>query len=219
LTADKRCSNIAPAVGRRDMDHSWPESFLLTFVPLFIVIDALGNLPIIISLSEGMSPGERRKMINIAIITAAIVGLIFLFFGRFILELLDISVGSFAIAGGIVLLVLSIKLIVTGHMVDVVKEEMVAIVPIGTPLLVGPATITTLLLLVNQFPLYLVLLSFALNILIAWIMSLLSNWITGFMGQGGLKAVSKVFSLLLAAIAVSMVIQGLSMLGILNIKA
>jgi multiple antibiotic resistance protein len=219
LTADKQCSNIAPAFGERDMEHSWPESFLLTFVPLFIVIDALGNLPVIISLGQGMSLGEQRRMINIAIITATIVGLIFLFFGRLILELLDISVGSFAIAGGIVLLVLSIKLIMTGQMVEVIKEEIVAVVPIGTPLLVGPATITTLLLLVTQFPVYLVLLSFALNILIAWLMSLSGNWIAGFMGQGGLKAVSKVFSLLLAAIAVSMIIKGLDALGILTIAA
>jgi len=201
------------------MEHSWLESFLLTFVPLFIVIDALGNLPIIISMSEGMSVGERRRMINIAIITAAIVGLIFLFFGRFILEVLDISFGSFAIAGGIVLLVLSIKLIMTGHMVEVIKEEMVAVVPIGTPLLVGPATITTLLLLVPQFGWYWVLLSFALNILLAWIMSHSSNWIAGFMGQGGLKAVSKVFSLLLAAIAVSMIMRGLDLLDIIKIGA
>ncbi len=219
LTADKQCSNIASAFDRRNMEHSWLESFLLTFVPLFIVIDALGNLPIIISLSEGMSVGERRRMINIAIITAAIVGLIFLFFGQFILDLLDISFGSFAIAGGIVLLVLSIKLIMTGHMVDVVKEEMVAVVPIGTPLLVGPATITTLLLLVPQFGWYWVLLSFSLNILLAWTMSHFSNWIAGFMGQGGLKAVSKVFSLLLTAIAVSMIIRGLDLLDIIKVGA
>jgi multiple antibiotic resistance protein len=194
-------------------------SFLLTFIPLFIVIDALGNLPFIISLSEGMSPGERRRMINISIITAAIIGLIFLFFGRLILVLLDISVGSFAIAGGIVLLVLSIKLIMTGHIVEAIKEEMVAVVPIGTPLLVGPATITTLLLLVTQYSLYLVLLSFALNIFIAWIISLFGSLIVSFLGKGGLKAVSKVFSLLLAAIAVSLIIHGLNLLGIINTKA
>ena len=199
------------------MEYSWWESFLLTFVPLFIVIDALGSLPVIISLSEGMSRYERSKTIHIAIITATIVGLCFLFFGQFILKLLGISIGSFAIAGGIILLVLSIRLMITGHMVEVIKEEMVAVVPIGTPLLVGPATITTLLLLVTHFPLYMVLLSFALNMLLAWIMSLLSNQIANFLGLGGLKAVSKVFCLLLAAIAVSMIIHGLDSLGILEI--
>ena len=197
--------------------HNWLESFILTFVPLFIVIDALGALPFVISLSEGMSVPERRKMIHTATLTAAIVGLAFLFFGQFILKVMGISVGSFAIAGGLILLVLSIKYVITGQMVEIIKEDMVAIVPIGTPLTVGPATITALLLLASQFPLYMVLLSFTLNLLIAWFIFLLSNRIVRFVGQGGLKAIAKVFSLLLAAIAVSMIIRGLDLLGILNI--
>ena len=192
-------------------------SFILTFVPLFIVIDALGILPFVISLSEGMSTHERRKMIHVATMTATIVGLAFLFLGQFILNVLGISVGSFAIAGGIILLVLSIKYMTTGRMVEIIKEEMVAVVPIGTPLTVGPATITTLLLLAAQFPLYMVLLSFALNLLITWVIFLQSSYIVRFMGQSGLKAWSRVFSLLLAAIAVSMIIRGLSMVGILGV--
>ena len=192
-------------------------SFILTFVPLFIVIDALGILPFVISLSEGMSTRERRKMIHVATMTAAIVGLAFLFLGQFILNVLGISVGSFAIAGGLILLVLSIKYMTTGRMVELIKEEMVAVVPIGTPLTVGPATITTLLLLAAQFPLYMVLLSFALNLLITWVIFLQSSYIVRFMGQSGLKAWSRVFSLLLAAIAVSMIIRGLSMVGILGV--
>jgi multiple antibiotic resistance protein len=195
----------------------WFESFILTFVPLFIVIDALGNLPFLISLGEGRSKHEQRKMVHIAIGTATLVGLAFLFFGQFILNVMGISVGSFAIAGGLVLLVLSIRYIIAGHMVEVIKEEMVAVVPIGTPLTVGPATITTLLLLVNESRLYIVLVSFAVNMLIAWLIFLLGNQMNRFLGHGGLKAISKVFSLLLAAIAVSMIIRGLGLTGIINI--
>ncbi len=198
------------------MDN-WIESFVLTFVPLFIVIDAFGTLPFVISLSEGMTKHERRKMIHIAIATAAIIGLAFLFFGQFILNVMGISVGSFAIAGGLILLVLSIKYVSTGRMVEMIKEEMVAVVPIGTPLTMGPATITTLLLLATQFRLYMVLISFTVNLLITWLIFLASNQIIRFMGQGGLRAVSRVFSLLLAAIAVSMIVRGLSLLGILNV--
>ena len=200
------------------MDN-WVESFVFTFVPLFIVIDAFGSLPFFVSFSMGMTHQERNRTVHIAIFTAVTVGLIFLFFGQFILNVLDISIGSFAIAGGIILLVLSIRHMTTGRMVETIKEEMVAVVPIGTPLLAGPATITTLLLLVTQFPLYIVLISFVLNLSIVWIVFLQSNRIIGFMGQGGLKAVSKVFSLLLAAIAVNMMIQGLDLLGILQITS
>lgn len=196
--------------------NSWTQSFLLTFVPLFIAIDALGNVAFFMSLTEGMTSSEQHKTAHIAVGTAAVVGLAFLFFGRFILNLLGISVGSFAIAGGIVLLVLSIKYLTTGRMVELIKEEMIAVVPIGTPLTVGPATITTLLLLTSEFPLSVVLLSFILNLLISWGSFMLSDKITRVMGQGGLKAISKVFSLLLAAIAVTMVIRGLNLVGILN---
>ncbi len=197
--------------------HSSLESFTLTFVPLLIAIDVLGNVPIVVSLSEGMSHRERHRMIHIAVITAAVLGLAFLFFGRFILDVIGISLGSFAIAGGGLLLVLSIKYMITGRWVEIVKEEMVAVVPIGTPLTVGPATITTLLLLGTQFPLYMVLLSFALNLLIVWIVFMLSSQVVGFLGQGGLRAISGIFNLLLAAIGVNMIFRGLDLLGILQI--
>jgi multiple antibiotic resistance protein len=199
------------------MEHSGPEAFVLSFVPLFIVIDALGILPFILTLGSSMSTRERRKMIHIATFTAVVVGLAFLFFGRFILNVMGISVGAFAIAGGVILLVLSINYILTGRMVEAVKEEMVAVVPVGTPLMAGPATITTLLLLVTQFPLYIVLLALLLNLLIAWLIFLLGNIIARLLGKGGLNAVSKIFNLLLAAIAVSMVIRGLELLEILDI--
>lgn len=192
------------------------QSFILTFIPLFIVIDALGTLPVILSLSEGMSKPERRRMIHVATATATVVGLIFLFLGQLILQVLDIKVSSFAIAGGIILLVLSIKFMTTGRMVDAIKEELVAVVPIGTPLTVGPATITTLLLLAPQFPLYMVLISFGLNMLVTWLIFLSSNRIVRFIGEGGLKAMSRIFSLLLAAIAVSMIMHGLNLAGIIT---
>ncbi|MDP2729953.1 MAG: MarC family protein [Dehalococcoidales bacterium] len=197
----------------------WLESFLLTFIPLFIVIDAMGNLAFIISLSEGISRYERLKIIHIGITTAAILGLLFLFFGQFILKVMGISVGSFAIAGGLILLLLSSKYMLTGRVVEAIREEMVAIVPIGTPLLTGPATITTLLLLVGQFPLYIVLLSFLLNLFITWVIFLLGNQIIHFLGQGGLRAISSIFNLLLAAIAVTMIIRGLELLGIISLAS
>jgi multiple antibiotic resistance protein len=196
---------------------SFLQNFVFTFVPLFIVIDALGNLPFVISLSEDMIRQQRRRMIHLAVLTATVLGLFFLFFGQLVLKLMGISVGSFAIAGGIILLAFAIKYMTTGHMVEAIKEELVAVVPIGTPLTVGPATITTLLLLATQFPLYMVLISFALNMAITWVIFLGGEQVTRFLGRGGLKAISRVFSLLLGAIAVNMVIHGLELVGIIKI--
>jgi multiple antibiotic resistance protein len=193
------------------------QDFVMTFVPLFIVIDAFGNLPFLIAAGEDMDKRRRRKIVHYAVLTATVVGLIFLFLGQFILNVMHIKVQEFAIAGGIILLVLSIKYMMTGHMVTVVKEELVAVVPIGTPLTVGPATIATLLLLAGQYPIYVVLISFIVNMLVTWVIFLLSQKIAGFLGPGGLTAISRVFSLLLAAIAVSMVIAGLDSLGVISI--
>jgi multiple antibiotic resistance protein len=197
--------------------HSFLSSLALTFVPLFIVIDAIGNLPFVMALTEGMSHHERRRVIHIAMITATIVGLAFLFFGKLILDALGISVGSFAIAGGIILLALSIKYLLTGRMIEAIKEEMIAVVPIGTPLVAGPATITALLLLAGQYPLQIVLISYVLNMAISWGLFLLGDRVIGFLGLGGVKAISSVFNLLLAAIAITMLLRGLSLLGIISV--
>jgi len=194
----------------------WLRIFTLAFVPLFIAIDALALPPFIISLSEGLTVKERRKMVHIAILTALLVGLVFLFFGQLVLTLMGISVGAFAIAGGLILLVQSIRNMTLGRMIDAAKEEMVAIVPIGTPLLAGPATITTLLLLAAEQPLSIVLAAFMANVLLAWLICLSSFRILKLMGQGGLRAISRVFSLLLASIAVSMILRGLAMLDIIS---
>lgn len=192
--------------------------FIFTFIPLFIAVDSLGNLPLLMVLTEEMPKSERRRVINIALITATALGLVFLLFGQAVLNVMGIKVGAFAIAGGLILFVLSLRYITTGHLLEVpLKQEMIAVVPIGTPLITGPATITTLLLLASQFPLYITVISFTINMIIAWLVFSLSLFFYRFFGRGGLKAVSNVFNLLLAAIAVNMIIKGLALLGIISV--
>ncbi len=187
------------------------DQFLRSLVPVFVAIDALGTLPIIISISEQMTKSERTRTVHLAMLTASTVGLGFLFVGKYLLEFLDISVGHFAIAGGVVLLGLSLRDLVAGKMMEMpLKEEMVAVVPIGIPLTVGPATLTTLLLLSGQYHLWIVVIAFAVNLVAAWLIFLQANLVIGFLGHGGIRAISKVASLLLAAIAVRMVIRGLT---------
>jgi multiple antibiotic resistance protein len=185
--------------------------FLHSLVPIFVAIDAVGTLPIIISISEQMTKEERTRTVNLAMVTASSMGLGFLLVGKYLLDFLDISVGHFAIAGGFVLLGLSMRDLVAGKLMDLpLKEEMVAIVPIGTPLTVGPATLTTVLLLSGQYHLYIVVTAFVINLVGAWLIFRQANLVIGFLGHGGVRATSKVASLLLAAIAVRMVIKGLT---------
>jgi multiple antibiotic resistance protein len=185
--------------------------FVHSLVPIFVAIDAVGTLPIIISVSEQMTKDERTRTVNLAMVTASSMGLGFLLVGKYVLSFLSISVGHFAIAGGLVLLGLSMRDLVAGKLMDLpLKEEMVAIVPIGTPLTVGPATLTTVLLLSGQYHLYIVVTAFVINLVGAWLIFRQANLVIGFLGHGGVRATSKVASLLLAAIAVRMVIKGLT---------
>ena len=189
---------------------SYGKDFLLSFVPLLVAIDAIGTVPIILALSEGSTRWERFKMINIALLTALILGLGFLFAGRTLLHFLAIEVDHFAIAGGIVLLVLAIKDLVGQSSYQIPdKREMIAVVPIGTPLTVGPATLATLLILSDQSGYGVVLPAFVANIAIAWVVFILAGVFAAFLGKGGLQALSKVSHLFLAAIAVRLIVTGL----------
>jgi multiple antibiotic resistance protein len=91
---------------------------------------------------------------------------------------------------------------------------MLGVVPIGTPLVVGPAVLTTLLILIDQYSIIIVIISFVLNLAIGWLLFTQANRVVGFLGQGGVRAASKVVSLFLAAIAIKMIRQGvLQVLG------
>ena len=183
---------------------------MLTFLPLFVAMDAVGTLPILLNLTQDIKPRERTKAIRIALLTGLIMGLGFLFIGKGILLVLNIEPADFLVAGGLILIVLAIKDLTTGKMMETPsKNEMIAVVPIGTPLLVGPAVLTTLLLVIDQYHITIVLLAFILNLAIAWLVFSLANRLASFLGVGGLKGVSKFVSLLLAAIGVMMIRRGI----------
>jgi multiple antibiotic resistance protein len=184
----------------------------LTFVPLFVAMDAIGNLPIFLALTHGIAPGNRKRVMNLAALTALGVGLGFVAVGRAIFLLLGIEVADFLVAGGIILLVFAIKDLVTGKTIetdDSAAFGMVGVVPIGTPLVVGPAVLTTLLLLVEQNLVAIVVLSFVFNLAVQWVLFRHAHRIVRFLGDAGVSAMSKIVMLLLAAIAINMVRRGI----------
>jgi len=189
----------------------------LTFVPLFVAMDPVGNLPIFLALTQEVGPTRRRQTVNLATLTALGVGLGFVAIGKAIFLLLGIEVADFLMAGGIILLILAVRYLITDKMVetqDLSASETVGIVPLGTPLVVGPAVLTTLLLLIDQYLIAIVILSFILNLVIQWVLFRQADRIMNFLGRTGANAVSKIVMLLLAAIAVKMIRQGvLTILG------
>jgi len=183
----------------------------MTFVPLFVAMDAIGNLPIFLALTQEMAPAQRRRTGHMATLTALGMGLGFVAIGKAIFLLLGIEVADFLVAGGIILLVLAIKDLVSGKMMeaqDASASGTVGVVPIGIPVVVGPAVLATLLLLIDLYRIPIVILSFVLNLLIQWVLFRQAGRIVTFLGTTGVSAVSKVVMLFLAAIAVKMIRQG-----------
>ena len=186
--------------------------FGLTFVPLFVAMDSISVVPILITLTQDMSNRERSGVIRNGLITALALGLIFIAVGKGIFIFLGITVNDFLIAGGLILFLLGAKELVVGKMFEAqssMGDNVVGIVPLGTPLVVGPAVLTTLLILNDQYNIIIVLFSFIVNLLIAWLFFAQANRLVKVLGRGGVLAVSKIFALLLAAIAVSMIHRGL----------
>ncbi|MBI4310868.1 MAG: MarC family protein [Chloroflexi bacterium] len=185
------------------------QDFHLVFIPLFIAMDPLGVLPFVVGILEPMAGNRRGPVIRVAMITGTAIGIAFLALGRAVFTLLGIDVSDFLIAGGVVLFVLALRDMTSATREQpVAPDELLGVVPIGTPLLVGPAAISLLILLVGQYVLWLVLLAFLANILVAWAILLSARRLQGLLGVGGLRAFSKVASLLLAAIAVQLIRRG-----------
>ncbi len=193
------------------------QEFGLTFVPLFVAMDAIGVLPILLPLAQDMKANERRRVIRFAMLTALGLGLGFVAIGKGIFLFLGIEVADFLVAGGLILFLLAAKDLITGKMMEAeasVGADMVGVVPLGTPLVVGPAVLTTLLILIDLYSIVIVIVSFIINLAIAWLLFAQANRVVAFLGQGGVRATSKIISLFLAAIAIKMIRQGV--LGVLG---
>ena len=183
--------------------------FLLSFIPIFVAMDAFGILPFFISFTEHTTKRERRRIITQSIITAFLIGTIFLFLGKWIFMVLGVLVSDFKIAGGLVLLVISLRDILRSEKAQRSSPETIGAVPIGTPLITGPAVLTTIIILLDSYGAVLTLSSFVLNLMIVWVVFFNAVTISKILGKAGSKAFSKIASLLLAAIAVMMMRKGI----------
>jgi multiple antibiotic resistance protein len=181
----------------------------LPFIPLFVAFNVLGILPIFSSLTSEMIQPERKKVIRQSILTAFIVSIGFLGAGKSVFALLGISVADFQIAGGILLFIISIVDLIFPEKTRTFPKETMGVVPIGIPLIVGPAVLTLLLIVIHTYGYISTLLCLVLNLLVVWLVFGRSHWIMGLLKEGGAKGVGKVSSLLLAAFAMMMIRKGL----------
>lgn len=185
------------------------KNIFLAFIPVFVAVDALGVLPIFISLTQGVKRKDKLKVIVQSVITAVCLAMFFIFLGKMVFKLLNITVGDFMVAGGAILFCIGIMDIISpGKQRRIPTQEMGA-VPIGTPLIVGPAVLTTSLVILDEYGLTATIISVLVNVVLAGLIFSVSKLLIKVLGESGTRALSKVMSLLLSAIAVMMIRKGI----------
>jgi multiple antibiotic resistance protein len=176
------------------------EGLIQSFIVFFVSIDPFGIVPTFLTLTNGLSGKLRRKVAIISSFYAFFVAVFFILLGKWLFAYFGISLSHFKIAGGLVLLVLSIReLVIYGE--DKGKMGGLGVVPLGIPLIVGPATLSAGISLVEIWGYPITILSLSLNVFITAVMQ--------FLGRGGLTALSKIIMLILSAISVKMIIDGI----------
>jgi len=190
------------------LDFSY--KFLLCFVPLFAAVDAAGLFPLYMGLTEGLTPKVKGRVLRQMLLTAISVVVAFVFIGQVILQFLGVTISDFMVAGGTMLFIVAMTdLFATDKGRIHSDPESLGAVPLGVPLTVGPAVLTTVLLLANTYGRVPALMAAIANIILAAIAFSFAARIERFLGRNGIRTLSKIASLLIASIAVMMIRRGI----------
>ncbi|MEM0360511.1 MAG: MarC family protein [Candidatus Diapherotrites archaeon] len=204
------------------------EFFTISFFSVFLVVDALGNLPLFITLLNRFNQKERIKLIRKSFFVALVLFYIFSFFGKYIFEILSIEFYSFYIAGGLLLSIIALEML-QGKRVEtrssekeeelMAEKEHLAITPLAIPLLTGPGAITTGLLLFESIGLHANisniarLAEFMIGTFLAYLLSYFilsrSIFFSKLLGDLGLKVMARVMGLLLLSLGIQFVCRGI----------
>ncbi len=179
---------------------------------LFLIMDPLGNLPIVLSILKHLDPKRRRKVLIRELFFALGILMLFLFAGKSIMSFLHVQAETLSISGGIILFIIAIKMIFpsAGSITGLAAGEEPFIVPMAIPMIAGPSVLAALLLLSSQHPDKLMELSGA--VLLAWgttfIILMFYSFFHRILGERGLKAVERLMGLLLIMISTQMFLDG-----------
>ncbi|MDX1391440.1 MAG: YchE family NAAT transporter [Rheinheimera sp.] len=198
------------------------QDYLKILIGIFAILNPLGALPLYLSLTQNYSASERRHTAASAAKAATIILLITLFFGEVILSFFGISVNSFRVGGGILILLMSISMLYAqtsnAKNTDAEREEAehrksVAVVPLAMPMLAGPGAISSIILYANRsdgWQHYAIMSAELVFIgLVLWALMRLADKISARLGQTGMNIITRVMGLILAAIAVEFISAGL----------
>jgi multiple antibiotic resistance protein len=195
--------------------------FLVIFIPMFIIIDPIGTLPLYIAMTGSMDRAARRKTLEYAIVFATTLLVVFALLGTIILDYLSVSIDALMISGGLLLLVIGISMLYEGDMPRSRRKgaedepevrqnpEDIAFVPLGTPLLAGPGAISVVIIMSGTADMPLVITSLLLVMFISAMILLFAAAIYGLIGKAGSRALTRVMGLITSAYAVQMILDGI----------
>ncbi|RLF12176.1 MAG: MarC family protein [Thermoprotei archaeon] len=185
-------------------------AYFTAFTMLFVVFDAIGNVPIFYSLTEDLDPTVRRKTIQNSVIIAGIILVVFALGGKLILDFFHISVDDFRIAGGLILLIVAIEGLLGRVEAMKIKPEQLTVVPLATPLLAGPGSISIVMYLMEGgYGVAPTMVSIVANVALAWAILTYSDKVFRVLGKNGSLVFARIMSFILAALAVAMIREGI----------
>ncbi|QAT16957.1 hypothetical protein BU251_04040 [Candidatus Velamenicoccus archaeovorus] len=187
--------------------------YLVTFVPIFLAVDIIGTVPIYLGMTENLSNKQKKRLLAESILTATLLAVIFGLLGKLILRGLGITIDDFRIAGGILLFIISVYLLLPGKSREFTSQSLyedIGICPLATPLITGPAVLVTTMMLLDAFGALITMTSLILNMLLAWLVLRFSDVLITILGKSGIKAISKISYIFLAAIGVMIVRLGIA---------
>jgi len=188
---------------------------LYAFAALFIILDPLLSVPIFAAMTKDQTPKEIHKQAFIAVAVAGGLMYLFLIFNTMIFEILGLNMPSFQIAGGILLFILGMQEAL-GIDISKCKEntKSAAGVVIGTPLLCGPGTITTVMLLSKDYGMLIPFIAITLSLIATWLILYYAAYIQRVLGEVVTDIMGKVLGMLVAAIAIKIIFAGImAMIG------
>jgi len=199
------------------------EEYIKLLAGLLSVVDPVAAIPLFISLTEHRSSAERQRVACVCAMSVGAVLLVALVGGKFLLEFFGISIPSFQIAGGIVVLLMGVSMVKASHdrsrntpeeRAESVDKDSIAVVPMAIPLLSGPGAMSTVIVYHNLNPSWnydvlaaCVIVTVALAVLLSLLMA---ERIAGWLGRTGMNVITRVFGLIILSIAVEFITKGLA---------
>jgi multiple antibiotic resistance protein len=191
--------------------------FIHALVGVFVIVNPFGNVPLFISLTQKFTTQERKNSIVKSMVIATAILLVFALIGQTLFNLLNVTLDSLRIAGGLLLLAIAFDMLMgksPASKIDPDEErESVAVTPMATPLLAGPGAMTTVMILMNEAsgPVQQgsILVAILIAMAAAFAILINSELVYRFIRKDGARVLTKIMGIVLATIAVEMAIDGL----------